>query len=117
VDAGGVAANWNGAGGYTDGRQPARDATERRSDIMAASQRPAALATLNEPSGPPAWKAIPSWYLVAGADNTIGTANLRFMADRIGAKTVEVKGTSHVVMMSHPRRTTKLVLAAARGAA
>jgi hypothetical protein len=31
-------------------------------DVMAAAQRPAALSTLGEPSGPPAWKTIPSWY-------------------------------------------------------
>jgi pimeloyl-ACP methyl ester carboxylesterase len=84
-----------------------------QTDIMGASQRPAALATLNEPSGPPAWATIPSWYLVAGADKTIGTANLRFTAQRIDATTVEVKGASHVVMMSHPRKTAKLILAAA----
>jgi hypothetical protein len=33
-----------------------------RDDVMAAAQRPAALSTLGEPSGPPAWKTIPSWY-------------------------------------------------------
>ncbi len=91
----------------------AADLPKAQTDVMAASQRPAALATLNEPSGPPAWATIPSWYLVAGEDKTIGTANLRFMAQRIGATTVEVKGASHVVMMSHARKTTKLILAAA----
>lgn len=90
----------------------AGDLPKVQTDIMAASQRPAALGTLTEPSGPPAWATIPSWYLVAGADKTIGTANLRFMAQRIHATTVEVKGASHVVMMSHPRKTTKLILAA-----
>ena len=91
----------------------AADLPKAQTDIMAASQRPAALATLNEPSGPPAWATIPSWYLVAGADKTIGTANLRFMAQRMHATTVEVKSASHVVMMSRPRKTTKLILAAA----
>jgi pimeloyl-ACP methyl ester carboxylesterase len=91
----------------------AGDLPKAQTDVMAASQRPAALATLTQPSGPPAWARIPSWYLVAGADKTIGTANLRFMAQRIHATTVEVKGASHVVMMSHPRETTKLILAAA----
>jgi len=92
----------------------AADLPKTQTDVMAASQRPAALATLNEPSGPPAWATIPSWYLVAGADRTIGTANLRFMAQRIHATTVEAKRASHVVMMSQPRTTTKLILAAAR---
>jgi pimeloyl-ACP methyl ester carboxylesterase len=92
----------------------AADLPKTQTDAMAASQRPAALATLTEPSGPPAWATIPSWYLVAGADKTIGTANLRFMAQRIHATTVEAKRASHVVMMSQPRTTTKLILAAAR---
>jgi pimeloyl-ACP methyl ester carboxylesterase len=91
----------------------AADLPRAQTDVLAASQRPASLATLTEPSGPPAWATIKSWYLVAGADNTIGTANLRFMARRIRAKTVEVKGASHAVMMSRPQETTKLILAAA----
>lgn len=90
----------------------AGDLSKAQTEVMAASQRPAALATLTEPSGPPAWAAIPAWFLVAGADKTIDTANLRFMAQRIHATTVEAKRASHVVMMSHPRKTTKLILAA-----
>jgi pimeloyl-ACP methyl ester carboxylesterase len=83
--------------------------------IVAASQRPAALATLTEPSGPPAWETIPSWALVAGADKAIGAANERFMARRIHATTVEVKGASHVVMLSHPKQVVSLIADAAAG--
>ena len=82
---------------------------------MAASQRPAALAALGEPSGPPAWTTIPSWYLVAGTDNAVGTADERFMAKRMHATTVEVKGASHVVMISQPDKATELILDAAAG--
>ena len=82
---------------------------------MALSQRPAALQTLGEPSGEPAWRTIPSWYLVAGRDNAIGTDTERAMAARIHPrKTVEIKGASHVVMISRPEATTNLVLDAAR---
>lgn len=77
-----------------------------RSESDTATQRPAVRATPTEPSGAPAWATIPAWYLVAGADKTIGTANLRFMAQRIHATTIEVKRASHVVMTSHPRKTT-----------
>jgi hypothetical protein len=52
---------------------------------VAAPQRPAALATLGQPSGPPAWQSIPSWYMVAGRDNAIGTAAEQIMAKRMGA--------------------------------
>src|SRR4051812_7934606 len=47
----------------------AADLPRKQARAMALSQRPAALQTLGEPSGPPAWKTIPAWYLVAGRDN------------------------------------------------
>jgi pimeloyl-ACP methyl ester carboxylesterase len=94
----------------------AADLPRKLTAIMAASQRPASLATLGEPSGPPAWEDIPSWYLVAGRDNAIGTANERIMAERINATTIEIKHASHVVMTSRPGKTTKLILRAVKGA-
>jgi pimeloyl-ACP methyl ester carboxylesterase len=92
----------------------AADLPKRTTEVLAASQRPAALATLGEPSGPPAWASIPSWALVAGADKTIGSANLRFMAKRSKAKTVELKGVSHAVLVSRPKETAQLILTAAK---
>jgi hypothetical protein len=60
---------------------------------MSLSQRPAALATLGEPSGPPAWKTIPSWYLVPTRDRAIGSDVLLAMAARIHPReTITVKG-------------------------
>jgi pimeloyl-ACP methyl ester carboxylesterase len=79
---------------------------------MGASQRPAELATLGEPSGVPAWKTIPSWYLVASQDHAIPPASERFMAHRMGAHTVEIN-SSHVAMISHPKAVTDLILEAA----
>jgi pimeloyl-ACP methyl ester carboxylesterase len=79
---------------------------------MGASQRPAELATLSEPSGIPAWKTIPSWYLVANQDHAIPPAAERFMAHRIGAHTVKID-SSHVAMISHPKTVTDLILSAA----
>jgi pimeloyl-ACP methyl ester carboxylesterase len=93
----------------------AADLPRRVTNIVAASQRPTALSTLTDPSGPPAWTTIPSWYMVAGADKAIGAANERFMAHRIHAATVEVKGASHVVMISHPDAVEKLIEDAAAG--
>jgi pimeloyl-ACP methyl ester carboxylesterase len=79
---------------------------------MAASQRPAELATLSQPSGAPAWKTIPSWYLVASQDHAIPPAVERFMAHRMGAHTEEIN-SSHVAMISHPGAVTDLILDAA----
>jgi pimeloyl-ACP methyl ester carboxylesterase len=92
----------------------AADLRRSVTDVMATAQRPAALATLGQPSGPPAWKTIPSWYIVAGRDNAIGTKVERIMAQRIHAHTTEVEGASHVVMISHPGKTAQVILAAAQ---
>jgi pimeloyl-ACP methyl ester carboxylesterase len=80
--------------------------------VMAATQRPGSVITLGEPSGIPAWKTIPSWYLVATQDNAIPAAAERFMAKRMGAHTIEID-SSHVAMISHPTIVTQLILAAA----
>ena len=91
----------------------AQDVSRRTTDVMAVSQRPAALATLGEPSGPPAWAEIPSWYLVARDDHTIPPVSERAMADRAGSHTVEIR-SSHVAMVSHPAAVARLVEQAAR---
>ncbi|MEU7860582.1 alpha/beta hydrolase [Nonomuraea sp. NPDC049141] len=92
----------------------AADLPARDTALMAATQRPAALAALGSPSGAPAWKTIPSWYLVAGADQAIPPAAQRFMAQRAGARTSEVGEASHVIMISRPDATTAVITAAAR---
>ena len=83
--------------------------------VMAANQRPIDAAALGEPSGVPAWKTIPSWYLVASNDQAIPPATERFMAKRAGATTVEIP-SSHVAMISHPAVVTDLILSAAHAA-
>ena len=80
---------------------------------MAAGQRPAALAAFGTPSGAPAWKTIPSWYMVAKQDHTIPPQAERVMARRAGATTVEVN-SSHVPMISKPLSVIALIKQAAR---
>ena len=93
----------------------AADLPRKLAAVMAASQRPASLVTLGEPSGAPAWASIPSWAVVPTKDHTIGTGNLRTMAKRAKAKITEVKGASHVVMVSQPGATADVILRAAKG--
>jgi pimeloyl-ACP methyl ester carboxylesterase len=93
----------------------AGDLSRRTAAVMAATQRPADVHTLGQPSGVPAWKTIPSGYLVAKADNLIPPAVQRFMAQRAGSRTVEIN-SSHVAMMSNPGPTTDLILRMARSA-
>ena len=90
----------------------AADLPRHVTNVMAASQRPADVGTLFQPSGPPAWETIPSWYVVASKDHTIPPATQRFMAERAGATTVEIR-SSHVVMMSHPKQVTDVIEQAA----
>jgi pimeloyl-ACP methyl ester carboxylesterase len=91
----------------------AADLPAEQTAIMAASQRPVGLAALETPSGVPAWKTIPSWYLVAGADQAIPPAAEEFMAERAHAHTEVIPGASHVVMISHPDQATLLIVEAA----
>ena len=89
------------------------DLPAKTAAVMAANQRPIDAAALGQPSGEPAWKTIPSWYLVAKNDQAIPPATERFMAQRAGATTVEV-GSSHVAMISHPAAVTDLIVDAVR---
>ena len=91
----------------------AQDLPRATAGVMAATQRPGALAALVTPSGPPAWKTIPSWYLVAKQDRIIPPEAERAMAARARATTVEID-SSHVAMMSNPDAVTKLIRRAAR---
>lgn len=59
-----------------------------------------------------AWRSKPSWYAVSTEDRTISPELERFMADRMKAKTIEVKA-SHLSLISHPHEITDLILNAA----
>jgi pimeloyl-ACP methyl ester carboxylesterase len=65
--------------------------------------------------GVSAWKALPSWYLVAEDDQAIPPDAERLFARRMGATTVEVP-TNHLVMVSHPAAVVKLIKTAAQAA-
>jgi len=92
----------------------AQDLPRDTTRFMAATQRPGALAALVTPSGPPAWKTIPSWYLVARQDRIIPPEAERAMAARAGSTMTEIN-SSHVAMMSHPAAVVRLIQAAAKG--
>ncbi len=89
----------------------AADVKASTAAVMAAAQRPIDATVLGEPSGEPAWKAIPAWYMVATQDHAIPPATERFMAQRAGATTIEVN-TSHVAMISKPGAVADLILEA-----
>jgi len=94
--------------------QFAADVPEAEAKQMAATQRPITEFALNEASGAPAWKTIPSWFIFGDLDKNIPAAAQSFMAQRAGAKeTVKVQGASHVVMVAQPEAVAKLIVSAA----
>lgn len=83
--------------------QFAADVPANDAQLMASTQRPITEAALNEASGVPAWKSVPSWFIYGDRDLNIPAAALSFMAERANSnETVVVNGASHVVMVSHP---------------
>jgi pimeloyl-ACP methyl ester carboxylesterase len=94
----------------------AADLPAEQTALMAATQRPVAEAAFAEPSGPPAWKSLPSWAVVATGDKAAGADIVRSQAQRAGADIVEVEG-SHVIMISQPQAVTGHILKAAHAVA
>jgi pimeloyl-ACP methyl ester carboxylesterase len=80
--------------------------------MMYAVQQPLALSAFETVMGVPAWKALPSWYLVAENDEALPPDAERMFAQRMGATTVEIP-SSHVAMVSHPAEVAELVEKAA----
>ena len=79
--------------------------------VLAAVQRPAALAQYGEPSGPPAWKTIPSWSLIGTLDNVIPRALQEEMSSRAGARISRVRA-GHLSLVTRPGAVTKVILSA-----
>jgi pimeloyl-ACP methyl ester carboxylesterase len=95
----------------------AADLPRAQAEFMAHAQMPTAAKVFTTPITQPAWKAKPSWYLVARADKTINPDLERMYAERAHSRTVEVEGASHAVYISHPKEVAALIEDAARHAA
>ncbi|MEI5583866.1 MULTISPECIES: alpha/beta fold hydrolase [unclassified Agromyces] len=94
--------------------QFAADSAPEDAAVMAVTQRPIVESALNEPSGEPAWKEIPSWFVFGSEDRNIPAASHRFMADRAGSRrTVELAGGSHTVGIPEAARVVELIREAA----
>jgi pimeloyl-ACP methyl ester carboxylesterase len=95
-------------------RDFAGDVPEAKAEVLYAVQEPFQKALLTGKTTQAAWRSKPSFYAVSTEDRTINPNLERFMAKRMGAKTIEVKA-SHVSLISHPDEITALILEAARG--
>ena len=83
-----------------------------KAKVMYAVQQPVHTSALEYVMGAPAWKSLPSWYLVATGDEAIPPDAERQFAQRMGATTIEID-SGHVAMVSHPEETVNLIKTAA----
>jgi pimeloyl-ACP methyl ester carboxylesterase len=90
----------------------AGDLPETKAKVLYAVQQPFHKALLAGKTTHAAWRSKPSYYAVSTEDRTINPDLERFMAKRMGAKTIEVKA-SHLALISHPDEITQLILEAA----
>jgi pimeloyl-ACP methyl ester carboxylesterase len=93
-------------------RDFAGDVPADKARVLYAVQAPFKRALLADKTTHAAWRSKPSWYAVSTEDRTINPDLERFMAKRMGAKTIEVKA-SHVSLISQPDTITNLILEAA----
>ena len=94
----------------------AADIDPAKAKVMYAVQQPLSMSTFEDVMGTPAWKSLPSWYLVAQNDEAVPPDAERQFAERMGAETTEV-ASGHCAMVSHPEETHELIVTAAKAAA
>lgn len=102
---------WMPAEGFR--RAVAHKASTDQLAIMAAVQRPIAVQCIQEKVPVPAWKATPSWYLLAEEDRMIHPETQRFMAGRMGA-IIRSHSVDHTPMYTEPSLVVDLIQSAAR---
>jgi pimeloyl-ACP methyl ester carboxylesterase len=93
-------------------RDFAGDLPEAQAKVLYAVQQPFHKALLTGKTRHAAWRVKPSFYAVSTEDRTINPDLERFMAKRMGAKTIEVQA-SHLSLISHPDEIAQLILEAA----
>jgi pimeloyl-ACP methyl ester carboxylesterase len=91
-----------------------QDANATEAETLAVVQKPAHQSLFAEPSGPPAWKQLPTWFEVSESDHIIPPDTQRQFAQRMNATTISLS-SSHVSPVSHPDEIAQLILDAAGG--
>jgi pimeloyl-ACP methyl ester carboxylesterase len=91
----------------------AADVDRPRARVMWSVQQALASSAFTDVMGPPAWKSLPTWYLVAQDDEAIPPDAERQFAARMGATTLEIP-SSHVAMVSNPTKVAELIEKAAQ---
>jgi pimeloyl-ACP methyl ester carboxylesterase len=81
--------------------------------VLAAVQRPISLSCITVPVGPPLWKHIPAWFLVAEEDRMIVPETQRYMADRMKAK-IKAHAVDHTPSVTEPSVVVDIIQEALR---
>jgi len=89
----------------------AQHASPERAALFAATQRPIAVACIQEKAPKAAWKVKPSWYLVAEEDRMINPATQLFMAERMGAR-IRSEKVDHTPLVIAPELVIEVILEA-----
>ena len=91
-----------------------QNVSPERAALLSVSQRPVAVACIQEKALRPAWKLKPSWYLIAEQDRMINPATQHFMAKRMGAR-IRSEQVDHAPLVSAPQPVVEVILEAAAG--
>jgi pimeloyl-ACP methyl ester carboxylesterase len=104
--------NWEANPPYTGFRECFANGVDKETArLLHATQRPAAAAQFDDPSGPPAWKTIPSWALLGTLDNVIPPTLQEEMYGRAGAHVSRVKA-GHLSLLTRPSAVVRVILSA-----
>jgi pimeloyl-ACP methyl ester carboxylesterase len=88
-----------------------QQASRDEAALLAATQRPIALACIQEKAPRPAWRLRPSWYLVAEEDRMINPATQLFLARRMGAQ-IRSERVDHAPLVTAPDLVVEIILEA-----
>lgn len=91
----------------------AQDVNATEAQTLAVVQKPAHQSLFTEPSGPPAWKQLPTWFEVSENDHIIPPDVQRMFAKRMNATTISLN-SSHASLVSHPDEIAQLILNATK---
>jgi pimeloyl-ACP methyl ester carboxylesterase len=91
-----------------------QDANATEAETLAVVQKPGHQSILTEPSGPPAWKQVPTWFEVSEGDHIIPPDVQRQHAQRMNATTISLN-SSHASLVTHPDEIAELILNATKG--
>jgi pimeloyl-ACP methyl ester carboxylesterase len=87
-----------------------QDVNQAQAKVLAVVQKPRNISGIvNEKSGPPAWKQVPTWYQVSENDRAIPPALEHMFAKQINATSISL-ASSHASLVSHPNEIAQLIL-------